>query len=198
MTNLIVISHEFDVEREILLVNELFNQGMQLFHLRKPVWDVDTQRHFLEQIKPEFREKISVHQHHETIEEFGLKYHHVKEKQRKDAKKEQGLIYSTSFHDPKIIEAEAPGFGYYFLSPVFDSISKKNYTAKFGDDFILNPNQPGKVFALGGVKKDNVAKVFERGFYGAAVLGAIWYDTESAIKNFKELDQVCKQNVHTF
>lgn len=198
MTNLIVISHEFDIEREITLVNELFNEGMKLFHLRKPVWDIDTQRNFLEHIKPEFHQFISVHQHHETISEFDLKYYHVKEKNRKLVTKNENLNYSTSFHDPKVLDEEAANFSYCFLSPVFDSISKKAYKSKFSDDFVVEANSKKRIFALGGVKKDNLGKVFERGFYGAAVLGAVWYDIESAIKNFRELDKICKQNVHTF
>lgn len=198
MEKLIVISHEFDVPNEVALINAMFEEGMGMFHLRKPLWDVDYQRYFLSKIKPDFLSKISVHQHHELINEFDLKFYHAREKHRKNVAKKEGLIYSTSFHHAEDISNEKLIFDYCFLGPVFDSISKNLYKSKLSYDFVMPslPNQ--KVFALGGIKKDNIINVYEKGFYGAAVLGSVWYDHENALKNFKELYTLCKQNVHMF
>jgi thiamine-phosphate pyrophosphorylase len=198
MTNLIVISHEFDVVNETALVNELFNEGMQLFHLKKPLWDVDSQRNFLEAIHPEFHSKISVHQHYETITEYGLKYYHVREKARKSAgyPPAEGLIRSTSFHNYDELKTEGFVWDYCFLSPVFDSISKKNYKSGFSSDMKIE-NGRQKIFALGGVSDENIEHVFERGFYGAVISGALWMNSENAIKNFREIKDKCSRNVHT-
>jgi thiamine-phosphate pyrophosphorylase len=197
MTKLIVISHEFDVVNEAALVNELFNEGMQLFHLKKPLWDVDSQRNFIESIHPGFHGKISVHQHYETITEYELKYYHVREKARKNAgyPPAEGLIRSTSFHSYDELKNEGFAWDYCFLSPVFDSISKKNYKSSFPADMKIE-NGKQKVFALGGVSGENIEQVFERGFYGAVISGAVWMDAENAVKNFRRIKDKCSKNVH--
>lgn len=235
MTRLIVISSEVDVENEISLVNELFHEGLELFHLRKPHWTIDDQRRFLQKMDFDFLSKISVHQHYETVSEFGLKYYHVKELNRtsrhaeldsasqsintENLKQVQGdrkenfehslqtlrslsgtsrvLKKSTSFHNYNELQFGIIFWDYCFLSPVFDSISKPEYKSNFKCDFNIEGDLNQRVFALGGINKTNVEKVFEKEFYGAAVLGAIWNDEKNALRNFKELQKLCKLNVRT-
>ena len=190
MTKLIVITNEIDLENETTLVNELFREGLGLLHLRKPNWTNVQQRFFLERIDPAFLNKISVHQHHETISEFGLKYFHCSEKERKKLlKKNEPLVYSTSFHNYHQIQFESNNWNYSFLSPVFDSISKKNHKSVFPKDFSIERELYQNIFALGGITKNNIEQVFEKGFYGAAVLGSVWNEPKNAIKNFKELNR---------
>ncbi len=195
MTNLIVITNETDPENETTLMNELFSEGLGLLHLRKPNWSLVQQQFFLERIDPAFLNKISVHQHHETISQFGLKYFHVSENLRKKksayvrATATQDLNYSTSFHNYSDLQLESHLWDYCFLSPVFDSISKSDYKSPFEKDFTIENDLYQRVFALGGINKNNFEKVFEKGFYGAAVLGSIWSEPKNAIKNFKELSR---------
>jgi thiamine-phosphate pyrophosphorylase len=195
MTRLIVISNEKDFEHEVSLVNELFESGMELFHLRKPLWNLEQQRLFLENVKKDFLPMISVHQNHETISEFGLKYFHAKENERKTVVKNDTLIYSTSFHNYNDLQFESHLWNYCFLSPVFDSISKAGHTSPFTNDFHIEGDLFQRVYALGGITKNNVEQVFNMEFYGAAVLGAIWSDPKNAVKNFKEIKDKCKPNV---
>jgi len=200
MPNLILISHEFDIENEAEIVNGLFEEGMNLFHLKKPLWDADSQRHFLQQIKPGFLSNISVHQHHETVSEFGLKYFHVRGKSRQkfNLKKVEGTKYSTSFHSYEELKSENAGWDYCFLGPVFDSVSKKDYKSVFPVDLAIENDFKLKIFALGGVTKNNIEMVFEKGFSGAAVLGSVWNNPANAIESFKELKSLCKQNVPSY
>jgi thiamine-phosphate pyrophosphorylase len=220
VTNLIVISSEVDVENEVSLVNELFHEGLELFHLRKPDWTIEEQRLFLQKIDSAYLSKISVHQHYETVNEFGLKYYHVKEKDRKllsrrDAptdsqssaenyslcnlcETQRGKKKSTSFHNYNDLQFENIFWDYCFLSPVFDSISKPGYKSAFKTNFSNEGDLNQRVFALGGINKNNIEKVFEKEFYGAAILGVIWNEPKNAVKNFKEIQGLCKQNVHTY
>jgi thiamine-phosphate pyrophosphorylase len=200
MTPLIVISYEFDVMDEALLVNKLFEEGMNLFHLRKPLWDVDSQRRFLEKIKPEYHHCISVHQHYETISEYGLKYFHIRERDRKTTtvNKTVGLHYSTSFHDYETVKSEGQNWTYCFLSPIFNSISKKNHQSNFDEHFNIDFYQEQKVFALGGINAQNIEQVFDKGFYGAAILGAIWNEPAQAVSNFTAIASKCRKNVHMY
>ena len=76
-----------------------------------------------------------------------------------------------------------------FLSPVFDSISKFGYKAKYNNqelkegilvwrDFQKKENRSQKLFALGGVAAENIAELEGLGFDGAAVLGAVWHSPD--------------------
>ena len=71
-----------------------------------------------------------------------------------------------------------------FLSPIFDSISKQGYKAKYSKDelregiAIWKKKSSQKLFALGGVEASNIAELAELGFDGAAVLGAVWYSSD--------------------
>jgi len=71
-----------------------------------------------------------------------------------------------------------------FLSPIFDSISKQGYKAKYSKDelregiAIWKKSHSQKLFALGGVEASNIAEIAEIGFDGAAVLGAVWYSSD--------------------
>lgn len=223
MTNLIVISSEVDLENEVSLVNELFHEGLELLHLRKPHWTIEEQRTFLQKIDAAFLSKLSVHQNYETVSEFGLNYYHVKETGRKvisrsdtqrNPQKNAELTNtqrtlrnlcetlrdtkkSTSFHNYLDLQFESIFWDYCFLSPVFDSISKPEYKSNFKTDFNIEGDLNQRVFALGGINKTNIKQVFEKEFFGAAVLGAVWNEPENAVKKFKELKGLCKPNVHT-
>lgn len=205
MTRLIVISSEADIRHEAAMVNALFECGMELFHLRKPHWDISQQRGFFKKLDPSLHDKISIHQHHEMADEFGLKYFHFKESIRNhylttegEEKTQRAQRKSTSFHAYETLQKEADAFDYCFLSPVFDSISKENHKQNIHRDLMISPDVKTKVFALGGITKNNIEEIFDRGFYGAAVLGSIWNDPKKALQHFIEINHLCTGNVHMY
>jgi thiamine-phosphate pyrophosphorylase len=199
MTRLIAISNETNMpDYDSVIVNALFDEGLMLFHLRKPNWDFSLQRKFLEHIRPEYLNRISVHQNHDTIEEFGLKYYHVKEKNRTNnitVLKKSDTQYSTSFHDIEQLQLESNNWHYCFLGPVYNSISKQNYLSAFSCDFTL-PMTNLPVFALGGISTENCLETLDKGFYGLAVLGAIFNEKGKETSNFIRFKKVCRQNAN--
>ena len=66
---------------------------------------------------------------------------------------------------------------YLFLSPIFDSISKRGYLSKFSHNELLNASIRGiiddKVVALGGVTPDKLSYLKSLHFGGAAMLGTL-------------------------
>jgi thiamine-phosphate pyrophosphorylase len=81
-------------------------------------------------------------------------------------------------------------FDYVFLSPVFDSISKPGYFRN--DELGMMSDEwkalvKTKVIALGGIDASNIHKTKELGFDGAAVLGAVWGESEMVLQSFKEI-----------
>ncbi|MCX2678867.1 thiamine phosphate synthase [Galbibacter sp. EGI 63066] len=98
--------------------------------------------------------------------------------------KRKGLTVSASFHQQKEVERQIV-YDYAFLSPVFTSISKKEYEGK---EYRLSKTQR-PVIALGGISEKTLPLTPEMGYAGAAVLGNIWCETDP-IRQFKNLQKI--------
>ncbi len=85
---------------------------------------------------------------------------------------------------------------YVFLSPVFNSISKRGYRSAFTDEEFVLAAQCGvidsKVFALGGVSDSSLCYLAQRGFGGAVVLGDVWENIDPPARVVKLLDSISK------
>lgn len=195
MEELIGITHPEMLPGEADIINQLFAHGLMRLHVRKPESTVPELRALLEQIDPQFRGRIALHQHHELANEFGITGLHFTERDRLAQSletlkvlKSSGYMLSTSLHDPADLEQLSPCFDYTFLGPVFDSISKKNYKAVSPNDFQLERfHFPGKLIALGGIDDTKLDLVASLGFDGVAVLGAIWMETANTVAEFRVL-----------
>jgi thiamine-phosphate pyrophosphorylase len=197
---LIVISSPSPVSGEARLINQLFQAGMQRFHLRKPDSDYATIRKLLSEIGSSFQERIALHQFQEIAPDFGIKRLHYPEAARRatplqtlQKQREAGFTLSTSIHQVSSFKG-LQHFDYTFYGPVFDSISKTGYTGKVPEDFIWSKaDQQTRVIALGGVDARNLGKLRQRGFDGVAVLGTLWNDPQHAVERFKQLkEQSCE------
>jgi thiamine-phosphate pyrophosphorylase len=192
---IIVISNPEPVDNEAGIINALFEEGMELFHLRKPGDKKDHVRALLKDIKPEHYSKIALHQHHEMANEYGITRLHYKKKERRNVKEEELIKYkakkyilSTSVHSLRSYSKLLQYFDYTFLGPVFDSISKTGYMSGFWRDMGITDERGSiKMIAIGGISTNNIQKALDMGFDGVAVLGTIWKDPAKAIDNFKKL-----------
>ena len=186
-----VISSEHDFEGEAELVTELFSSGLQIFHLRKPRWAAGDMRNFIQKIPIEFHSRIVTHSHFKISEEFNLKGIHLNEENRKsDRQFGHYEIVSTSFHSLKDMADDKFPYQYVFLSPVFNSLSKTDYHAAFDLKELQQSLSISRqnIIALGGVQASNIQLVKDAGFYGAAVLGAVW-QSENPISAFLEIQE---------
>lgn len=91
-------------------------------------------------------------------------------------------MVSISFHSLLSMLEDNSNYTYVFLSPVFDSISKRGYSGAFSHSNLRSSLSKTKhnVMALGGVKADVVQTVNELGFGGMAVLGAMWLNEKDS------------------
>lgn len=193
---LIVVSDTGFRSDEAILINALFDEGLQLFHVRKPEASASAIQFLLEGINPVHLSKIALHQQHSLAEIVAIKRLHFPEAIRKKTAaeewlqlKKRGYTLSTSIH--RIEEEIADVFDYAFFGPVFNSISKKGYTAMAGSTFNL---QPSKLVAIGGIDENNCTSALAMGFAGVAVLGAIWQNDEP-VKQFKKIQRQCSSIV---
>ncbi len=189
----ITTSEFFEKENEIII--QLFENGLQRLHLRKPDADLAAIEILLQQIPTSFHSKIILHQHPQMLDEYGVGGFHINRHHFENRKKIQQKIkpaqsFSISTHAFDEIKNDTI-FDYYFISPIFDSISKHGYHAAFDKQEIelgLKENSGKKIFALGGVNAVNIAALKKMGFSGAAVLGVIW-ECHHPIKSFIEIQQ---------
>lgn len=193
---LIVISDPMMRSDDAVLINALFDEGMEVFHLRKPSAAAPEIQHLLEKIKQNHYGKIALHQHHQLAKNSGIKRLHYTEEHRKktDAAewsllKEQGFHLSTSIHKIEETQIVSDHFNYVFFGPVFNSISKKGYVATVTTNFIV-PGKKIKLVAIGGIDENNISKPLQTGFDGVAVLGAIWQSADP-VKSFKQIKKAC-------
>jgi len=192
---IIVISNPIAIADEQAIIQQLFDEGLEIFHIRKKEFSENEMRTFIEQIPEKYFCKIVLHSHYNLAKEYNLKGIHVDI----DFKSElsNGTL-SVSFHSLDEIEKFDRKFDYGFLSPVFDSISKEGYKSKF--DFsalktylvnrkvVNNGTGKGLLIALGGIDENKIEKVKELGFSGIALLGAIW-QSEYPLEKFKRIKE---------
>ncbi len=198
---LIVITNPEEVKKEAEKITALFEEGLELLHCRKPEWDSVRFEGFLKTIPSKYYKKIVIHSHYKLIEKYNLKGIHLTGAYRKliDDKilqelfktiKKKNITISTSFHSVEELKNNKWKYDYVFLSPLFDSISKKNHFSEFDIVEVKNVLEEykayPKVIALGGIDENTIKSIGSIGFAGAALLGVIWR-TDEVVEKFNQL-----------
>lgn len=180
---IILISPPGHFENETTLVNSMFERGLALFHLRKPVYNRESLSVYLSGINREYHPRIVIHSCFELLTDYNLRGIHIRaaDKESKENIIEryigrEDLSISISCHTLNELADDTSGLDYVFLSPVFDSISKSGYKAGFDHGKLADALEGIEldVVALGGCRAENLHKIKEMGFTGAAFLGAVW------------------------
>ncbi|ANF50938.1 thiamine phosphate synthase [Chryseobacterium glaciei] len=191
---IIVISPEEMIKNETELINELFQEGLDLLHIRKPFINHDEMTDFINQINSEFHSQLVLHSHYDLADNFNISRFHFREIDRQNNVYESftDKIISTSVHDIEIFNELGEEWEYAFISPVFPSISKKGYGQKSNilNDIKKRTHSNVKLIGLGGINENNISKAFEIGVDGVALLGAIW-ESDETLSVFKK----CRQNI---
>ena len=189
---IVLIAPEQDVSGEIELLHQVFQEGLTHYHVRKPAKNRKEYSAYLAQIDVKYHKCIVIHQYHELINSYDLKGIHLQEKTRRahigameeylENLNSEGKTISSSFHYPQEL-ADCPfPFDYHLLSPVFTSISKKDYK---GQNFDVN-HIPKNIIGMGGVNAEKLPKLTELGFKGAGVLGGLW-NSKLPIEEFQKM-----------
>lgn len=148
----------------------LANGSYRRVHIRKPGADNADVERLICEIPENLRERLTVHYHHSVAKATGCGGIHLSASCPEVPDGWSGLV-SRSLHSLEEIDKEL--YDYAFLSPIYDSISKKGYHSRFSLDQ-LRGKVNSRIFALGGVTPDKFAELAEAGFGGAAMLGAAW------------------------
>jgi thiamine-phosphate pyrophosphorylase len=174
----IVLSNPKILPQEAEILNSLFSLGMSCLHLRKTDCSDNDIIGLLKGIHKEYHNRIMIHGHYNLIENFDLKGLHfpVRDQHLIPEFKDYPGIRSTSSHSLEEVLQLPPEIDYTFLSPIFDSISKKGYKQNFTLESLPDKKTwtGPKVIALGGISDETVGLLKNSFFEGVAVLGYIW------------------------
>ncbi len=188
---LILMTTPYFFVEEHQILNAFFDEGLDILHLRKPNTEPVYSERLLTLIPECYRKRIVVHDFFYLKNEYKLKGIHLNHRNPELPPKYKGHI-SCSCHTPEEVMLHKKKCDYVFLSPIFDSISKEDYSSTFTKaDLQALARQKvidRKVMALGGVDLENMATIKALGFGGAVILGDIWnrFSIHST-ENFKEL-----------
>src|SRR5690606_36535761 len=153
-----ILSHPEQQKNETSLINQLFEEGLTLFHLRKPKANEQEVEAILSEILPQYRERIVLNGFYYLSERFGIhRFHFSTDKRNKGEHNDwikKGNVLSTSTHSFEEYKALDNCFNYAFLSPVFDSISKPSYK-KVEFEIDNSDKSDIKLIALGGIDAEN-------------------------------------------
>ena len=180
MMRLIVITSSEQITRESEKINALFEAGLEILHIRKPDFSKKEYADLLDGINQKYHNQIKIHEFFELTEKYNLLGVHLNARNPIYTGNKKVNI-SKSCHSIEALNA-IDDYDYVFLSPIFDSISKKGYLSNFSDETLTTASLNGKinqkVVALGGINQKTLPKLKKYGFGGAAVLGCIWENTQ--------------------
>ena len=185
----------FYAEQELLI--ELFEAGLEGFHLRKPSVKKEELVFFLRSIPSQFHPLIVLHQHYELSLSYAVKGIHLTELQKPHYLElaEKYKIISAAFHNLKEVSEISKGLQYGIVSPVFESLSKPGLKPGFEEEdlvkFLKEHHQgfePLPLFALGGIHSGNIGIAEQMGFVGALAIGSIWNGGD-VVRNYLNLKE---------
>lgn len=175
----------------VLLTTPLPTQGEQeaitlaldrgevdLVHLRHPRQTRAEAAAWLSRLPKRVLRRVVLHDHHDLIGDFPEVYGlHLNSHHPEPPEGYTGRL-SRSCHSLEEVERFRDECDYLFLSPIFDSISKRGYRSAFTLEELERATREGliteKVYALGGVTPERYPLLERLGFGGAALLGAFW------------------------
>ena len=174
---IIAITQPYAIDREDAIIRHLLANGIDIVHLRKPDADIDYCRDLLRRLTNSERMRIVVHDYHALYDEFALRGIHLNRTLSSYPLNYHGTS-SRSCHSFEEVVIYKDECDYLFLSPIFDSISKRGYRSKFSHDDLLKASNSGiiddKVIALGGVTPDKIDYLKSLNFGGVAMMGALY------------------------
>lgn len=168
---------DWEKEKQIIKIL-LQNNEIEYFHIRKPEFTSEQMSLWLEDLHLAIRKRLSLHDCTDLAKEFQIGGVHLNKRNNYTPPLDfQGRI-SRSCHSISEVEKWKPKSDYVFLSPIYNSISKQGYEAKFSKEELRKAVKQGvideKVFALSGVEPSKFSELKEIGFSAAAIMGFLW------------------------
>lgn len=187
---LVVFSSHSSFHSEPRHIVRMFDHGLESLHLRKPEFSSKNLIEYIQLIPSKYHDRIILHSHHKLAKKFNLKGLHFSKSHRSKNYNTKlkywifrlrfgNILTTRSCHKIHKLEENPNRYDYVFLSPMFESISKKAHSGLFSERHLTKALATKKrsVYALGGIDESKFKALNDLGFEGVALLGAIW-DTD--------------------
>lgn len=182
----IVLTYSTPIPSEQVIIKRIIAEGIHRLHLRRPNWNIEETRAFLDGFSADELSRIVLHDHHQLAHEYPIGGIHFN--RRNPFTPQDCLPCSISCHTLDEVKAYKPQVDYLFLSPIFNSISKIGYRSAFIIEELCKAGDliDRKVFALGGISPDKLPEIHTIPFGGVALLGDFWKHANSLnyIRNY--------------
>ncbi len=200
MKLIVITSPAFFIEED-KIITTLFEEGLDILHLRKPNSSAIYSERLLSLIPEKYHNRIVTHEHFYLKNEYGLMGIHLNSRNQHEPHDYKGHI-SCTCHSTEEVKSKKPYYNYVFMSPIYENISEDYDYALYTPEELRKAHKEriidNKVMALGGINADNILTIKDLGFGGAVVLSDIWkrFDECSdlnylaVIDRFKELKQM--------
>lgn len=160
------------------IISLLESKKIEYFHIRKPEFTSVQMSLWLEDLPLAIRKRLSLHDCLEVAKEFQIGGVHLNKRNNYTAPFAFEGRISVSCHSIEEVKEWKTKTDYLFLSPIYNSISKEGYEAKFSKEELRKAVKQGvideKVFALSGVEPSKFSELKEIGFSAAAIMGFLW------------------------
>ncbi len=200
MKLIVVTAPTFFVEED-KIITALFEEGLDILHLRKPETPAMYSERLLTLIPEKYHKRIITHEHFYLQEEFSLMGIHLNTRNPKEPHDYSGPI-SCTCHSLDEVQNKKHFYDYLFLSPIYNCITKSGVTSGFTAEELRQAGKSkvidSRVMALGGITPDNILEIKDYGFGGAVVMGDLWNkfnactdrDYLEVIRHFKKLKKM--------
>ena len=200
MKLIVVTAPTFFVEED-KIITALFEEGLDILHLRKPETPAMYSERLLTLIPQKYHKRIITHEHFYLQEEFSLMGNHLNTRNPKEPHDYSGHI-SCTCHSLDEVRNKKHFYDYLFLSPIYNCITKTGVTSGFTAEELRQAEKSkiidSKVMALGGITSDNILEIKDYGFGGAVIMGDLWNkfnactdrDYLEVIRHFKKLKEM--------
>ena len=197
---LIVLSTPSFFIEEDQILTALFEEGLDLLHIRKPSSEPVLSERLLSLIPSQYHNRIVVHNHFYLKEEFNLRGIHLSQNEPIEPQDYSGKKSRTCYSLTELLEMRNQAkYEYLFLDSIFDGVTEHHRPRTFSHDELHDAVRKGvidrKVMASGGITLDNLQQVSDMGFGGAVVCGDLWnrfdvhhgLDYKSLLSHFRHL-----------
>ncbi len=197
MKLILLTSPDFFIEEDKIL-SALFEEGLDVLHLRKPGSEPVFCERLLTLLPDEYHKRIVVHDHFYLKEEFGLMGIHLSH-HNPTPPADYHDILSRTCYTLEEIQQHKKDSKYVILKNVFNSISEPSYVSQFSEEQLHDATRQGiidkHVMAQGGIALENIPQVQQYGFGGVVIRGDLWrrfnihrgYDFKDLIAHFRKL-----------
>ncbi len=185
---IIVFSDNKKDDNEPVIITQMFQNGLEYFHLNKPRFTEELYEEYLDAIPKEYHSRIIIHQFHDYFLKYKLAgiYLHRRKGLEKDYLHQLQMWWyhfrrpdmkiTCSFSKLSNMYEVKEDYEYVLLRPVFGSKSEGNYQSAFPETGLRDALHKTKHFvaAFGGTSYGNLETVFNLGFKGFAIKGGLW------------------------